>query len=153
VLGPGHGVLMTRVDGSQDGFSHKKCFLRQPPSPWIDFNKACRAAVREQIETARARDFAGRLVMPCPVSGAMITPKTSHVDHAAPTTFKQLCLDFVAENGIDVGLVLTHQTPGKPTAPPRFADTALELAWQQYHARRAVLRTVSISVNLAKGAD
>lgn len=138
---------ITRNDGSTTDFSFKKCIT--PPSNMLLFRCACRHAAAEQIIAFRNATFAeasGKVV--CPFSGALLTPKTSHVDHVPPNTFENLVQQFVTENGIDVNsVVFTGRADNEMRKG--FADLSLQIGWQTFHAARAKLRIVSVRANLS----
>jgi hypothetical protein len=148
-MGQGHGWLIARTDGSVEGFGYHKCLRSRALS--VDhegnFRKACRREIDAQRVEFLNAAFKDKTEITCPVNGETITKDACHIHHEPPNTFDRLVEQFIAENSIDVRLVL-YDRDGPPTTPATFADRALGLAWQQFHASHACLQAVSKSAHM-----
>ncbi|MHA6130479.1 DUF3223 domain-containing protein [Pseudomonas fluorescens group sp. PF-1] len=81
-LGAGKGIKFVRVDGSEDGFSYKRCITGAIQSPHGKVCEALRFTVRSQL--IAFRDALG-LPVRCATSGVIITDrKNLHIDHREP---------------------------------------------------------------------
>lgn len=81
-LGAGKGIKFVRVDGSEDGFSYKRCITGAIQSPHGKVCEALRFTVHSQL--IAFRDALG-LPVRCATSGVIITDrKNLHIDHREP---------------------------------------------------------------------
>lgn len=136
------GLMLHRADGSVIDFSYYACI--DGDTPWIDFCKAARYAVADQITDFRAGEF-GRGGQRCPIHGTRLTPSTSHVDHCSPT-FLELVNGFLA--GDDwAGVPLTPHPSG--AGGYVFTDNDYARRFADYHQKYAVLRLLSPKANLS----
>jgi Protein of unknown function (DUF3223) len=58
-LYPTRGFVAVRINGAETDFSYLKC-IDGPPSPMLEAKRALRAAVREDTEEFKRREFAER---------------------------------------------------------------------------------------------
>lgn len=139
------GFWITRIDGSTDDFSYRKC-LSGELSHKAQVLKAMRWSIKDQIDDFRRAQFVVQTIN-CPLTRvALSNDRTTHVDHFNPT-FAELAETYVemVAGGFDAIVVKTTRNhPGPDLAEPHYS------AFSEYHRDRAQLRLVHRSANLAR---
>lgn len=129
--------------GNETPISYRKCI--NAPDAYLEFVKACRHSIVNQILRFKRDAFTKNMYTRCPLSNAIISTKSSDVDHIIP--FRQLVAKFIVHKN------WTHKTLDKigylrPTrGGVQFEDRKLDQEFQDYHARHARLRVVGSRAN------
>lgn len=131
-----------RSDGTSTDFSFVRCLS---PSPWRLFSDAARTAIEPQINSVRSGIVFGKSV--CAVSGELLQPGSTHVDHSYPMTFSALLLSWISDRSLDWQSIEVSRGDGQTIR--RFVDSQVESDWSRFHLDRAVLRTVTAKQNLS----
>ena len=131
-----------RSDGTSTDFSFNRCLS---PSPWRLFSDAARTAVQPQIDSVRSGIVFGKSV--CAVSGELLQPGSTHVDHSYPMTFSALLLSWISVRNLNWQSVEVSREDGQTVR--RFVDSMVESDWSRFHLNRATLRTVTAKQNLS----
>jgi hypothetical protein len=137
------GFGVRRVDGSVVDFSFLECLRRTPHRSKVLL--AMRRAVADDIIAFRRAVFSSATVVPCALTGADVTPSTSHVDHVAPT-FLEIAEAWRA--GRPWESIAVEDDPGG--IGDLLADEADRESFRSYHQRVAVLRVVTAHANLSR---
>jgi hypothetical protein len=132
-----------RVDGTETDFSYLKCITH--PTPIQDFKAACRSAVVREIIDFKNRTFDPGHDVVCRVTGELLSPDTSHIDHAPPWTFDAIAEAFA--EGRDLVASVRPTMDGECRTV--FSGPAIEAEFIAFHNERADLRAVSIRANLS----
>lgn len=136
---------LVRMDGTETDFSYLKCLT--PPTPLQDFKAACRSAVVDRVLAFKNEAFAVASILPCAVTGEPVGPDGCHIDHAPPWTFDRIASEFALGYSDDeIRAMVRPTTDGESRTV--FADPETAAAFLAFHDSRAVLRVVSIRVNL-----
>lgn len=138
--------ILVRTDSSIRDFAWRHALY--PRNVKQSIMRACRTAIREQVDECRRSYFADNQPKTCPLRGTPITLSDSHVDHKPPDTFEALVERWLKVNQIsyeDIELV-AHKDFEKPT---RMLDVFLEENWREFHRDNSVLRVVSAAANLS----
>ncbi|MGF6208601.1 DCL family protein [Pseudomonas frederiksbergensis] len=142
-LGAGRGIKLVRTDGSEDGFSYKRCITGVIQSPHGKVCAALRFAVRSQL--IAFRDALGMPVK-CAVSGAIITDrKNLHIDHREP--FWILLERFCEDRQVDLTTLETYAN-GENLA---LVNQKVSSEFEEYHRLHAELQPLLKATNVAKG--
>jgi hypothetical protein len=142
-----------RTDGTATDFSYISGVNGQPKGLSREFYDACRAAVQDDLITAKRRFFDEHSdeqgSVPCEITGARIDFENAHLDHAWPT-FGQIVAAFRAARTwtreIPVGIVTL---PADAQTQSVFQDLVVADAFKAFHHDLAVLRIVQRKINLA----
>lgn len=134
---------LIRVDGSETDFSYLKCITH--PTPIQGFKAACRSAVVQEIIDHKNRVFDPGHDVVCCVTGELLSPDTSHIDHAPPWTFDAIAEAFA--EGRDLVSSVRPTMDGECRTV--FADPSIKADFVAFHNERADLRAVSIRANLS----
>lgn len=137
--------VIYRTDGTFTEFSYLKCL--RPRTNKADFVQSLRQAVADGIIAFHRQHFRQIATPLCPLTGVILTPKTSHVDHIYPQTFSSLVEDFVQEYHIDP-ISVELLSGGDNNSTIRLKNKELEQLWVDYHWHHARLRVVSAEANL-----
>lgn len=155
------GVLRIVVQHLRDRYSSRRFLLVRTDQSIRDFTwrhalyprnakarvvKACRWAIRSQIEQFRQKVFGTLATIECPVSGQQIAPSDSDVDHIPPRTFDALVNAWLKSLGMiheDVALVPVVGYE----QPDRWEDEFLRENWCEYHRTHAHLRVIHSAAN------
>jgi hypothetical protein len=142
-LGAGRGIKLVRTDGSEEGFSYKRCITGVVQSPHGKVCEALRFAVRSQL--IAFRDALGMPVK-CAVSGVIITDrKNLHIDHREP--FWILLERFCQDRQVDLTTLETSGN-GENLA---LVDQKVSSEFEEYHRLHAELQPLLKATNVAKG--
>lgn len=154
--GPTRGFWVHRVDGSATDFSFPWAIRGIPKAQSQEFADACRASVDQELKAAKRRffdtyaDAAG--LVPCEISGALLSYETAHVDHAHPS-FGALVITFRAARGWHAAIpVGTLTRPSDNQFTTTFIDPAVADAFRVFHRGAAALRVIAPGANLARAA-
>jgi hypothetical protein len=130
---------IVRVTGEHVDFSYHAC-IRTPP-PLTKFMKACRTAIKDQIEAFRAAAFAQQDVLLCELTNEFIALGNCHVDHVNPQ-FQNIVAAFIEEKQIDANSIelQSDEVCGRYI---RFRDEAMATSFANFHKKVAKLRVVS----------
>jgi len=135
------GFHIVRPDGSTKDFSYRVALDRKSKEPTVQ--QACQMAVLPDTTAYRyARLAAG--AERCDVSGELLTPETTHVDHAGEWPFRRIVKEFV-EWAVQERRSLRLVESGVCTV--EFADPQMTEDFRAFHNARAVLRLVTQAVN------
>lgn len=138
------GFWLTRIDGSRTDFSFLSCL--SAPSAAQKARAAFRREIRDQIVAFRAAAFDWQSLVPCAVSGELVSIGNAHVDHCP--TFESLLRDFESLHLLTLDDVAVEPTRDGET-DTRLADRDLAKRWADYHREHARLRIVSARANLS----
>ncbi|MFJ5282872.1 hypothetical protein ACIP66_03320 [Pseudomonas sp. NPDC088429] len=142
-LGSCRGIKLARTDGSEEGFSYKRCITGVVQSPHGKVCEALRFVVRSQM--IAFRDALGMAVK-CAVSGAIITDrKNLHIDHREP--FWILLERFCEDRQVDLTTLETYAN-GENLA---LVNQKLSSEFEEYHRLHAALQQLSKATNVAEG--
>jgi hypothetical protein len=143
-----------RTDGSTTDFSYLTA-VNGKPSPLQEMLQAMRAAVQDDIRSAKRDHFArnqdadGTVV--CAITKRRVTFEQANADHAPPKSFALLAKLFLSARSIVPSF--EHVTkPRDNQYQPELADPALAEAWRAFHHREASLRIVAAEANLRTAA-
>jgi hypothetical protein len=137
---------LVRLDGTSTDFSYLKCLTH--PTPIQDFKAACRSAAVDRVLAFKNEAFAAASILPCAVTGVPVGPDSCHIDHAPPWTFDRIASEFALGYSEDEIRAMVRPTADGESRTV-FADDATTSAFLAFHDARAVLRVVSIEVNLS----
>lgn len=141
---------IVRNDGTETDFSIHSC-LDGSPSAKRMVSAALRFAVSEDVRLQKAEIFGGASVVPCAVTGKMLTVDQGHMDHQPPMIWDVILAQFLIDER------LTYDAIGVGTGAdaqvvPIILDEALVDRFRVYHRRVARLAFVEASVNMSMGA-
>ncbi|WNZ81627.1 DUF3223 domain-containing protein [Pseudomonas sp. P108] len=140
VLGAGRGIKLVRTDGSEEGFSYKRCITGVVQSPHGKVCEALRFVVRSQL--IAFRDALGIPVM-CSVKGAIITDrKNLHIDHKEP--FWILLERFCHDRQVDLTTLETYAN-GENLA---LVNQKVSSEFEEYHRLHAALQPFLKAANV-----
>ena len=131
--------LLVRMDSSVRDFTWRHALY--PKTARSRVMKACRYAIKDQIQTFRMASFHDQAEQVCAVSGKPITASNSDVDHIPPRTFETLVERWLRSLNIQTQDVALVPVVGYEQ-PDRWEDTFLEENWRNYHRTHADLRVV-----------
>lgn len=140
--------VIYRTDGTFTEFSYLKCLKSRTNK--TDFTQACRQAVSGGIIAFHHQYFKQVINPLCALTGIILTPNNSHVDHIYPQTFSSLVERFMKSHKVDIDAV-ELVSGGDNSCTVQLKDKQLEKAWIEYHWKYAKLRVISASANLALG--
>lgn len=139
------GFWISRIDGSSTDVSFRK--IIHPQTHRTAVTNALRDAVSKQSMEffltfwTRYDGFTD-----CPVTGEMMTPDDSDVDHTPPDTFVALVRQFLEDECLSIESVrLTSSSDNQ--IGRSLADELLVERWQAFHLSNARLRVVSTYAN------
>jgi len=142
-LEAGRGIRLVRTDGSEDGFSYKRCISGVIQSPHGKVCEALRFTVRSQL--IAFRDALG-LPVRCAASGVIITDrKDLHIDHREP--FWVLLERFCHDHQVDL---TTLETTGNGENLA-LVDQKVTSEFEEYHRLHTELQPLLKAANVAKG--
>ncbi|MDY0833566.1 MULTISPECIES: DCL family protein [unclassified Pseudomonas] len=142
-VGAGRGIRLVRIDGSEEGFSYKRCITGAVQSPHGKVCEALRFTVRSQL--IAFRDALG-LPVKCAISDVIITDrKDLHIDHKDP--FWILLERFCQDRKVDLAALETSGN-GENLA---LMDLKISTAFEDYHRLHAELQPLLKAANVAKG--
>ena len=154
--GPTRGFWVHRVDGTATDFSFPWAIRGIPKPQSQEFTDACRASVNQELKAAKRRffdryaDAAG--LVPCELSGALLSFETAHVDHAYPS-FGALVITFRAARGWHAAIPADTLTmPSDNQLTTTFVDPIVADTFKAFHRRAATLRIIAPGANLARAA-
>lgn len=143
--------VIVRVDGSTEDFSYHKCISKSKDGHRHDVIKAMRHDVYEQTRRFRDNSYGNKKYVRCAITGLNTQKKDCHIDHAPPFTFLTLVRDFMAENGLRVSDIIVSAALDRSCVTPlTLADSGIRQAWQEYHAKKAILRVTLDHANLGQ---
>ena len=138
----GHGTRcfwLVGVDGRLTDISFMHAIKHLPtsrtsslqPQALVDFKNAARRAIKDQIDGARQ----------------MLACESGYeVDHLHPRTFDALLFGFCVEHQVNPLEIEVIEQDG---CLHHMTDDAIRAAWQGYHKRHAMLRSISKKENLS----
>jgi len=139
--------VIHRADGSSTDVSFDTPI--DGPCHRGDCYNALRRAIAGQIIAFRDQQFAINAVHICPLTGAMVTNTSYHVDHIPPATFQGLVARWLCERQIELTqLAITPPSDNQTAA--EMNDSSQRVDWERFHARNAKLRLVSPNGNLSR---
>ncbi|MGW2587206.1 DCL family protein [Streptomyces virginiae] len=140
------GFHIIRTDGSDTDFSFKKCLT--PATQRKKVLGAMRRAVKGQVLAAKnaAVDKAGGALVPCALTGELLTDDAMHVDHYDPD-FNELATAYAEERGGWNAFPLVSGVDN--TIGSQFVDDAQREEWEAHHQQHANLRVISVQANLS----
>ena len=138
-----------RTDYTFDHFSFKKA-IEGKTTPRMRFMQAGRAAVEEDIQAFKAKQFseqadADNMIM-FPGSDQKYGCRDAHVDHVEPS-FRAIADAFLAHEQLDPATV-EYETAG--IIGTRFRDQAMAARFRAYHNERGSLKLTPAYDNLKK---
>lgn len=140
--------VVYRKDGTFTDFSYAKCL--RSPTHRARFIQACRQIIAPGIIAYGKQYFKSYPNPICPFTGEVLTPKTAHIDHAYPQTFRNLLEKFLNSTHLDIDQVVLI-SGGDNSSTVYIQDKTIEQAWLDYHWKFAKLRVISATANLAHG--
>ena len=144
------GLRLYRIDGTETDFSWRECIWPTPHR--MKVLSAMRVLIEPQTRRVKFEFFRNRPSAFCLVSGVVITPDNSHVDHISPDTFDALVAEFWKLKNINPDEVELSDELADNKYQDTLKDKTLAAEWLAFHAERAKLRVISASVNIALGA-
>jgi hypothetical protein len=136
--------LLKRTDKSIRDFTWRHAIY--PRSARQRVMKACRWAVKGQIEKFKQEVFSTVSSITCIVSGVEVHPAESDVDHVPPRTFEALVDAWLSSLHMEADDVALVPVAGYEQ-PDRWEDTFLRDNWCDYHKIHADLRVISSAAN------
>lgn len=127
-----------RIDGSVTDFSYREC-INPSISYRKDFTKACREAIKQQIESWLEINDTNK----CVKCGSI---EKCEVDHY-PVMFKNILSDFIRDNNIKDFKKLTDCDDWDNVEGVKITDDNILYSWQQYHAKYARYRSLCKKCN------
>ncbi len=147
------GFWVVRTDGTKTDFSFPHAVKGKPKQQAHEFADACRAAVTEDLKSAKKRHFdrfgdgEGRVL--CDLTNQPITLQEAHLSHAPPT-FGCLVVMFRTAFGLHAEIPAGTLTPPQDKqTTTTFSNIALADAFREFHRKRAVLRVIAAKRNVA----
>lgn len=132
---------LVRYDGSSTEFSWRECLY--PSTHDADIKKACREAIKEQIEQAKkaAYEIVG---LCCPITGEELTKVNLHIDHEPPMTFAVIYEQWKDQPNTRKIKITGHRDNSDIV---RFDDPLVAKDFAEFHRKRAKLRPLSVDGN------
>jgi hypothetical protein len=97
---------LERDDGTTTDFSYKSCVNAKGKSLYQEFAEACRQAVQTYLDAAKREHFEkhgnAEGKVPCEVTGELVAPYESHLDHKKPMTFQVIVATYIAARKIEI---------------------------------------------------
>lgn len=143
------GFYATRKDCSVTDFSYIACLSGNKDKSLPNFKRACRHSVDDYVVKFKKEYFLCDFDHICPISGELLTPGNSHVDHAPPYEFEDIVRDFIKNNNIDVKKVSLKKGDG--VIKHIFLDKELDKSFFDFHKEKANLRVILDKENLKRG--
>jgi hypothetical protein len=145
VFGRTRHFVVHRTDGSCTDFSFHSCL--DGPKDRRDRLDAMRRALEPSILRFRGSIFLGGPVS-CPFTGVALSPRSCHIDHTPPNTFRSLVGRWLSLSGLsldEIGITppLDNQTV------TLMADEGQRQSWIDFHDRHASLRALAPRANLS----
>jgi hypothetical protein len=151
-----HCFWLERTDGSRTDFSYISCIKAKPKTLYQEFAEACREAVADDLRAAKTAHFDrhgdenGRV--PCDITGELLLPHESHLDHAHPMTFEVIVRGFLASERVTLSRSILSGSQDQQFATT-FTDPDRAQRFRDYHQRVAQLRIIQSGLNLSLGAS
>ncbi len=145
---------LERIDGSRTDFSYISCVKAKPKTLYQEFAEACREAVADDLKAAKKAFFdthgdeTGRV--PCDITGGLLLPHESHLDHAHPMTFEVIVRGFLAAERVTPSRSILSGSQDQQFATT-FSDPDLVQRFRGFHHRVAQLRIIQSGLNLSLG--
>lgn len=137
--------FITRLDGSTTDISYIRS-IDGATTKISDIKCACRHAVQPIIEGVRARIVYG--VDRCPISGAILHPENTHIDHYN-LTFDELCNKWLKTENIDLAHACLNDVTKDNEQAIYFTSKFLREDFINFHNANTHLRAVSKIANLS----
>lgn len=147
---------LERENGDVTDFSYISCVNVKGNSLYQEFAEACRETVQPELDQAKKRHFEqygnqqGRA--PCDITGQMIAPYESHLDHKKPMTFQVIVRTFVKAHRIEIKPDMLS-IPADAQFATTFVDLELARRFREYHHEVADLRIIRADANLRLGGS
>jgi hypothetical protein len=133
-----------RSDGSRQHFSYRQCVKPTTRSQWA--TDAFRCEIAPQILRFKRDQFAENGVVPCALTGALVTWYECHVDHVVP--FAEVLKNFLSqEPGLPLEDVDVEEVG---VGGVRLESRELASFWCDFHRQHAVLRITTAKANLSR---
>jgi hypothetical protein len=145
---------LERTDGSRTDFSYISCIKAKPKTLNQEFAEACREAVADDLRAAKRAYFdahgdeTGRV--PCDITGELLLPHESHLDHAHPMTFEVIVRGFLAAERVTPSRSILSGSRDQQFATT-FTDPDRAQRFRDYHHQAAHLRIIQSGLNLSLG--
>jgi hypothetical protein len=145
---------LERTDGSRTDFSYISCIKAKPKTLYQEFAEACREAVADDLRAAKTAHFDrhgdenGRV--PCDITGELLLPHESHLDHAHPMTFEVIVRGFLAAERVTPSRSILSGFQDQQFATT-FTDPDRAQRFRDYHHQAAHLRIIQSGLNLSLG--
>jgi hypothetical protein len=143
------GFSIVRSDGTTDGISYTTALSGKARPKKTDVKAAFRVAVEDQRRIARSylieRFGVGNGVIPCGVTGELISVDDADLDHAAPRNFDAIVNCFLVIDGPQIDEVQITQDP----VCAEIEDAVLRERFRAFHAEEARVDLISSAKNRA----
>lgn len=141
------GFWLTRTDGSRTDFSFLECLT--PSSHKTKVTSALRTEIQDQIYEFKLQVFGTQTgVVPCAITGELVTWKTCHVDHEP--SFDSLVKSWMSVEELTWDLLRVRPSQDGEVGNERLLDPPAIESWQKYHRQHARLQITTIAANLNK---
>lgn len=138
-----------RTDGSDTDISYLTCVKAKHKTPRSQFMAAARFAVVDQVIEFKRQVFNGKFLVPCKITGKLISEDQAEVDHVFP--FARLVDRFITQYHIDVELI-EYINKGDGDIITCFKSDVIEQKWKAFHEKHAKLQITHREANQAKGS-
>lgn len=151
---------LERTDGTTTDFSYPTCVNARSKSLYQEFAQACRSAIAPYLKVAKQEFFAkhgnAEGKVKCEITGKMVGPNESHLDHKKPMTFQVIVQTFITANKIEIRPDMLSTKADKQFVTT-FVDKELEQKFRDYHRdvveRFSSLRIIKARENLSLGGS
>ena len=140
---------LVRTDGTSEFFSFTKR-INKPMDDFSKFLSACRQSIQTDLREVKQKYFKLNSTngkAKCQETGEMLKYEELNVDHRQPNTFSIIVDRFAELNKIEFNQIKYNLING---APNELKDKELELAFRNYHKKKANLRIVKKELNLSR---
>lgn len=142
--------MVHRKDGTSTDFSFNACI--DDSNERADRLESLRRAVKDQIVAFRDETFSSGLPLLCPLDGSLLSPTTSHIDHASPKTFLILVQTWLRSEAMDIHEIQITPPQDNQVVANMTASDQID-SWTSFHRANATLRAVSPRSNLSAGSS
>ncbi|WP_158673989.1 DCL family protein [Pedobacter sp. KBW01] len=137
--------FITRIDGSTTDISYIRS-IDGATSKISDIKCACRSAVKDVVERRRLKVVYGETK--CPISGDILYPENTHIDHYN-LPFNEVCDAWLKSQNIDIVHSCLNDNSVDHVQEISFASKTLKESFITFHNANTRLRAVSKTANLS----
>jgi hypothetical protein len=138
--------FINRIDGTSTDISFTKAITK--PTSLSKVKSACRFAIKEEVANFRKSNVIYNETK-CPITGYVLTPSNTHIDHY-DLTFNEMFNLWLAQEEICVEYLIEQIEETKDNDfDTKFKDTDLNIDFIRFHNANCKLRAVSSAANLS----